>query len=586
MGTNITDSGFFSSFSSKKIPIEILSNPAFARHVGHFSSRIGKHLAAPLSRTRAAIMQARHASTINEAWATSPPHQRTARIDAQQLRRRANELDEEGERLFSEAVGELIGELPPVPPLSGWAGASASHGWSGIRHIADRAAELTNVMFEDELDGLAARCGVPGQTPEARRARLKDALWLRKKIRSEIRKYRECGWYRLAPLHINRSSVDSQFDDRSQNKASENFIRKFGRLKNKQSNEIINLPNRSTQLKRRNAELMARKKGLSNKAKRLGLAGFIVTFTCPSAFHPTTSSGGKRRENPRYDRSLNAMDAHIFLRTQFAALGRWAAKNEIPILGMRAVHPHTDGCPHWHLVLCLHPSDAARVEKYIVDRFTSRQVGQIDFQPLKPLRGGQDSVDAAMSYAAAYLSAAHVESDESQLIFGESGLEIEGQTTPDLYRAWRRAYSFREFSFFEFGLGARQRGLVTAWRLMRKRRPPQAIAEALQGGDWLRFEDLCRENEAKLVYSPGVNSFGESVSKLAGVALKGGIFVEAASCWKPLWKRHTEGGRDLVSKNQVKAQDEKPDDEPAFFSPNRIPNRPPPPHFSPHELPF
>lgn len=539
-------------FASSKIPLEIQQNPAFARHAAHFSTRIGKHLSAPLTSARIAIRAKRNKEILAAAWADLPPTERTMAIHAQQLAQRRAELDQEGERQFTKFISDKIGELPPVPPLSQWAGASASDTWTAIKYVANAAVEIAKIMSEDELDDLAARCGVPGQHPAARRARLIDQLWLRKAIRREIRLYRETGWYRLAPLQIQRASIDSQLDDRSQIIASENFQKKFGKLRNEKTGEIIQLPDRSTQLKRRNAELTARKKGLSNKAKSLGLHGYIVTFTCASKYHPTTSAGDVRRENARYNRNLDAMDAHLFLAAQFGALGRWAAKNDIPILGMRAVHPHLDGCPHWHLVLLIHPADAPRVEQYIRQRFAELQVSQIDFTELKPLRAGSDSVDAAMSYAAAYLSAAHVENDKSHINIGKDGLEVIGQTDPDLYRAWRRAYGFREFSFFEFGVGKRQRGLVTAWRLLRKRPgAPESIAAAVRSGDWLKFENECRNHSVKLVYKEHVNGFGEVVNKLAGVSLNGD-FISAASDWKPLWKRVSEGGAGVSRKESRK----------------------------------
>ena len=556
-----------------RIPSVIRESPAFARHADHFSRRIGSHLAAPLAKARAAILRQRYGQIIAEAWSTQQPEQRTKTIFDAQDRRRAGQLDEEGEHQFVQSVTGLIGELPDVPPLAKWAGANASDSWTAIKHLADAAAEMARIMADDELDALADQCGVRGQHDEARRARLRDTIWVRKTVRRQIRTYRECGWYRLAPLQIKRASIDSQMDDHSQNTATDRFIKQFGQLQNTETGEIIQLPDRATQLSRKNAEMICRKKGIANKARAMDLAGYIVTMTCPTQYHPTTSAGVKRerRENPKYNRALTVLDAHQFLVQQFAALGRWAAKREIPILGMRAAHPHEDGCPHWHLVLLVHPSQAWRVKRWLLRRFKERGVTQMDFQKLKPYREGADSIDAAMSYAAAYLSAAHVAGDEIDIVTGDDGLELTGQTTPDLYRAWRRAYGLREFSFFEFGIGDRQRGLVTAWRLLRKRNPPVELAGAVQSGDWFKFEKLCRQFEVKLIYEEHVNGFGEIKNKLAGVRLNDGSFITAASAWKPLWRRF-EGGRELVSKHQEPPQPPTPIAEKISSSPPAPPD--------------
>ncbi len=538
------------------VPLAISSNPVFAKHAAHFSPTIGKHLGARLDEIRTGIKQNRNSEIISAAWALTDENghkdhrSRSKIIFEQQLRYCENILDDIGEQQITDEINRMIGDIPDLPHVARWAGANAADCWKDIKQISESAAEKTALMTDDELECLVKSLSIPGQFMSAKIARICDPLWIRKRVRSEIRRYRADTAYRLDPLHINRASVDSQFDNLSQNSATDKFIDRFGSLKNKQTGEIIKMPTRAIQQKRKNAELMARKKSISNKAKKLGLAGFIVTMTCPSKFHPTTTAHATQKLNPRFDRTKTIQDAHRFLTVQWRNFQVWCGDNDIICLGMRAVHPHKDSTPHWHFVMLVHPSDAQKVEDYIIDSFHKKGVTQIDFQALKPMRQGQDSIDAAMSYAAAYLSARHIEGEgESSYKDGvfkttqkhigydsEGELMIKNQKTTDLYQSWRRDHGFREFSFFEFGLGKKKKGLVTAWRLLRKRTVPEVFQEAFQAGDWLRFEDLCHEHKVKLTYKNHINGFGEIMPKFAGIEMSNGEFITADSDWKPLWK--------------------------------------------------
>jgi hypothetical protein len=524
------------------LPQIIRESQSFQPHASCFSHRLAPHLLPKINGIHKQIRHDRNASIIAGLWAaTLHPTDRTLAILNHQTQWRKGGLDEQGEIEFKQKVDSLFDGMPTLSPLAKWAGASAHDSWTGIKHIAEMAAERAHVMCNEILDELAEKLNIPGHR-EARRLKMRDPLWLRRQIRRDIRRYRETGWFKLAPLQYDRASPDGKLDSEGQDAATDKFLEKFGDLVNKQTGKIISLPCRAEQTRKRQAELICRQRGLIDQARNLGFSGYMVTFTCPSKYHPTKTLPNKTRiENERFDRELTPIDGHRFLLQQFSALGRWAAKRDIVIFGLRAAHPHQDGTPHHHFVMLIHPSEAGRVEQYLKARFKARGVTQIDFQQVK---GG---IEGAMAYCSAYLCASN----------------SQATNTAVSYQAWRRAWGFREFSLFEIGAGKRQRGLISAWRLLRKkyRDREDELSTAIRTGRWNDFRKICKAKHLALVYTERVNAYNEIKPALAGLMLDG-HFIDAASEWRPKWLRTRpakEGGRDLVEKNQENPNKTAPD---------------------------
>jgi hypothetical protein len=513
------------------LPQIITESPSFQPHASCFSNRLAPHLLPKVSDIHKRIRHDRNASIIAGLWAAPlQPTDRTMAILEHQTRWRKGGLDEQGEIEFKQKIDSLFDGMPTLSKLARWAGASAHDSWTGIKNISESAAAAAQAMTDLALDELAKKLDIPGHI-EARRLKMRDPLWLRRRIRRDVRRYRETGWFKLAPLAYDRASPDSERDSEGQDSATDKFLSKYGELINKNTGEIIQLPDRATQMRKKRAELITRQRGLIDQAKELGFEGYLVTLTCPTQYHPTTSARGARVENPKYDRNLTPINGHRFLLNQFSGLGRWANKHDIQIFGMRAAHPHSDGTPHHHFVLLLHPTDAGKVEAYLKDRLKAHSVTQIDFQQVK---GG---IEGAMAYCAAYLCTTNTEAT----------------STAANYQAWRRAWGFREFSLFEIGAGKRQRGLITGWRLLRKKYKDKndELAEAVRNGRWMDFQRICKSKNLKLQYGQKVNQYGELKPYFAGLVIDG-QFIDASSDWSPRWlkTRASEGGRKLPSKNQ------------------------------------
>lgn len=93
----------------------------------------------------------------------------------------------------------------------------------------------------------------------------------------------------------------------------------------------------------RRGELMTRIRGMEEIANGLNHAGMFWTITCPSKFH---SVGGT---NAKYKAS-GPREGQAYLCKIWARMRSALKRQGIAPYGFRIAEPHTDGCPHWHML--------------------------------------------------------------------------------------------------------------------------------------------------------------------------------------------------------------------------------------------
>jgi hypothetical protein len=108
----------------------------------------------------------------------------------------------------------------------------------------------------------------------------------------------------------------------------------------------------------RRGELMTRIRGFEEVAQDLKHVGMFWTITCPSKFHAV---GG---ENDRYE-GFTPREAQAYLVRVWALIRAKLHRQGIRPYGFRIAEPHTDGCPHWHLLLFVAPEHALRMQRII-----------------------------------------------------------------------------------------------------------------------------------------------------------------------------------------------------------------------------
>lgn len=244
----------------------------------------------------------------------------------------------------------------------------------------------------------------------------------------------------------------------------------------------------------RRCELLTRIAGFELIAKDCGHIAYMVTVSCPSRFHATTTrQDGRVVDNPKHDGSTPDA-AQRYLSKQWARCRAAAKRMGLEWYGFRIAEPQQDGTPHWHCLLFMPPAadgvDAAVLMPALVRRYfllndspdePGARKHRVDFEAIDWNRG------SAVGYVIKYVS---------KNIDGHGvGLDLFGNdaiTTSARVEAWAATWRVRQFQ--QIG-GAP----VGVWREVRRVHPEQLQQEGAP--DPLR-EALVAVNVAKT--EPGV----------------------------------------------------------------------------------
>lgn len=274
----------------------------------------------------------------------------------------------------------------------------------------------------------------------------------------------------------------------------------------------------------RKAELMVRIRGFEEMAAEFGHDSYFVTVTCPSKYHPT--SGGRRNRKYLKADSPTVREAQAYLNALWRRFRAYCKNHGIDFYGLRTVEPHHDGCPHWHLITFVKPSQAeaflSAFRRYsFAEDGNERGADKHRFTVVKidPAKG--TAAGYVAKYVAKNISGDHIDHDHET---GKSGRDAAERIT-----AWARLNRIRQFQFVG-GVS------VTVWRELRRLGVDAAptmckeIYHAANRADWSAFVKLMggvfagRDQALKPHYSePTENQFGEMVATIKGVALASGI---------------------------------------------------------------
>src|SRR5205085_3782916 len=156
----------------------------------------------------------------------------------------------------------------------------------------------------------------------------------------------------------------------------------------------------------RRVELLTRIAGFELIAKDCGHEAAMVTVSCPSRFHRTTTrQDGRVVDNRKWDGST-PQDAQRYLSCQWARWRAAAARAGIECYGFRIAEPQQDGTPHWHSILFM-PAGQLAAMRALLDRYfllnespdePGAQKHRIDVEPIDWKRG------SAVGYVIKYVS--------------------------------------------------------------------------------------------------------------------------------------------------------------------------------------
>ncbi|NIA56191.1 replication endonuclease [Massilia sp. TW-1] len=236
-----------------------------------------------------------------------------------------------------------------------------------VRAVSELCYQLmTTDAILAAVDELCARRGIAppaGDTDDERIKRAADEAWWRRHLRTEWKRRLEHTsiqlglTYRTTDPYVSREVAAVQA---AQNQANADLLaRQIATNELGQQFTLAELAAKGVgnKVNRRN-ELMTRIRGFEECASALRHVGLFWTITCPSKFH---SVGGT---NPKYN-GATPREAQAYLVDVYARIRAALHRAGIRPYGFRIAEPHTDGCPHWHMLLFVDPARVNDMEMIV-----------------------------------------------------------------------------------------------------------------------------------------------------------------------------------------------------------------------------
>lgn len=229
--------------------------------------------------------------------------------------------------------------------------------------VRDCYTIMQTLMTEDAItaaiEEVCARRGIAPPQADTFAEYLKragDKPWWRRHLRTEWKRRFEHTSIQLGLTYVRSDpyvSRETAIMQAAQNAANQQLLeQRTATNENGQSYTVAELAQLGMGNKTlRRGELMTRIRGFEEIAGDLGDIGMFWTVTCPSKFH---SVGGT---NKNYN-GASPRDAQSYLVKVWAAMRAAMHRAGIRPYGFRIAEPHSDGCPHWHMLLFV---DKARV---------------------------------------------------------------------------------------------------------------------------------------------------------------------------------------------------------------------------------
>lgn len=250
-------------------------------------------------------------------------------------------------------LADNMGAIPGEPAIWHAADAAARECYAALHSLLTADAIVEAIVDICERRGIARP---EGDTFKEFLARATDKAWWRRHLRTEWRRRFEHTSIQLGLTHVRTDpyvSRETAFMQAAQNAANQKLLeQRTATNENGQSYTVAELAALGMGNKTlRRGELMTRIRGFEEVAEARGDVGMFWTITCPSKFH---SVGGT---NENYN-GATPRDAQRYLVKVWAAMRAAMHRGEIRPYGFRIAEPHTDGCPHWHMLFFV---DKARI---------------------------------------------------------------------------------------------------------------------------------------------------------------------------------------------------------------------------------
>lgn len=254
------------------------------------------------------------------------------------------------------------------PALNGGDGAIYFAAEKAARDVYRICAECTTTLaIKMQVEKLCEVLGVPmpaGETDTEFLRRAVDRGWWYRQLVKEYKRRLEHAsiclglTYKTKDAYISREAAIFQ---RQQNKKNQKLLEET-QVINAETGEVVSLAKLASKgmanKALRRGELMTRIRGFEDVATQLNHAAMFWTITAPSKFH---SVGGT---NKKYN-GATPRDAQRYLCNVWAKIRAELKRREIRPYGFRIAEPHSDGCPHWHMLFFVERRHVVQMEEVI-----------------------------------------------------------------------------------------------------------------------------------------------------------------------------------------------------------------------------
>lgn len=381
------------------------------------------------------------------------------------------------------------------------------------------------------IDAICARRGVlppAAETIGGYIARTADHAWWRRALRKELVRRFEHTSIQLGLTYVHADpyvSRETCLAQAAQNEANQKAL--AATMATNEQGDVYSLAQLAAlgvaNKELRRNELMLRIRGFEEVADKMRHVGMFWTVTCPSKYHSVGGTNAKYQEFG----SPTPRDAQAYLVKVWASIRAKLHRSGIQPYGFRIAEPHTDGCPHWHMLLFVDPARVNDVEMIVTAYAMNEDEDEAGSHKnrVKLVR-----IEAGKGTAAGYI-AKYVSKNIDGAGVGDHKAFENGETytiVPDLFgnmeftasqrvTFWAQAHGIRQFQ--QIG------GVpVGVWREFRRlsaesvRNAPEQIREAYQAAQKVESENPAiaqRADFARFIRAMG----GPTVGRRATIQL-------------------------------------------------------------------
>ncbi len=373
----------------------------------------------------------------------------------------------------------------------------AAQRWAGRKWTAADCAEYCSLFFADYAGAQPARDAIlpflramrvtmpispVGWLPE--RLRLESPEWWARELKKNAMRREE--FSRISAGRVRLYCSDELLKEATEARARMACWMSRADLHDRQTGETLPLQAIAAGSVSNPAvmrtELMVRIRGMEEFATLSGHAGRFITVTAPSRYHRNKGTDWNKASPKEVQKYLCECWARV--RAAYKRAG-------LTVYGVRITEPHTDACPHWHLLVWYGSTKQAREGVRILRGHFLATDGdeagavknRVKTITMNPFKGG------AAGYVAKYLCKNIDGQHLDDMTDRDSQRTTTGGDGAARVKAWAGAWRNRQFQFFGSEMPP-----IGLWRELRRIRTIDACPAAFVGlwafadeGNWFGF---------------------------------------------------------------------------------------------------